>query len=227
MQRVLMGLSGATLCVAAALWLITSATSAQSDAGGGDIAAAASAFGDGQKAQLRGEYARAAELFELADELAPTPEALRSAIRNHVAAGQLARAATQALRAKARYADARTQVVADRALLRLAPKLARLSIVCDAPCALLIDREALTLGLVPAADVFVLPGTHSIEARFATERSDVRELVVKAGEHLELMLREPPRVDEPEASVQHLEVQPPRAPLQPSPRNRLVRSHAP
>lgn len=222
MQRVLMGLSGGTLCVAAALWLIASSTSAQSDGGGDDIAAAARAFGDGQKAQLRGDYAHAAELFELADELAPTPEAVRSAIRNHVAAGQLARAATHALRAKARYADdARTQLVADRALSRLAPKLARLSIVCEAPCALLIDREALTLGLVPAADIFVLPGTHSIEARFATERSDLRELVLKAGEHQELMMREPPApsVDETAAKSE-----PP--PLRPS-RNRLVRSQRP
>jgi hypothetical protein len=192
MQRVLMGLSGGTLRVAAVLWLLASSLRAQANADDDDVAAAARAFDDGQKAQLRGDYARAAELFELADDLAPTPEAVRSAIRNYRAAGQLARAAMQALEAKARYADdARTVAVADKTLARLAPRLARLSIACDAPCAIVIDREALTTELVPHAEVFVLPGTHSIEARFGTEQSDVREVVVKAGEHLQLALREP------------------------------------
>jgi tungstate transport system substrate-binding protein len=43
-----------------------------------------------------GDYARAAELFELADRAAPSPAALRSALRNHQAAGRTARAASLA-----------------------------------------------------------------------------------------------------------------------------------
>src|SRR5687768_599387 len=46
-----------------------------------DVAAAANAFARAQKAELAGDHAAAAELYELADSLAPAPEALRSALK--------------------------------------------------------------------------------------------------------------------------------------------------
>ena len=45
---------------------------------------------------MSGDLARAAELYELADHIAPTPEALRNATRSRLAAGQLVAAATHA-----------------------------------------------------------------------------------------------------------------------------------
>jgi hypothetical protein len=47
-----------------------------------DVQAASAAFAEAQRAQLRGDFPRAAELFEIADQAAPSPAALRSAIRN-------------------------------------------------------------------------------------------------------------------------------------------------
>jgi len=158
-----------------------------------DVAAAARAFQDGQKAQLTGNFAHAAELFELADELAPTPEAIRSAIRNREAAGQPARAATMALAAKLRYPDdAETITMADAVLNRVAPKLARLRVACSTLCTLLVDGEALTVEPVTRADAFVPVGAHRIEARFGAGLRAVEALELVPGEQRELQLRPPP-----------------------------------
>ncbi|MBC7975135.1 MAG: hypothetical protein H7138_09135, partial [Myxococcales bacterium] len=46
-----------------------------------DVSAAARAFSDGQAAQLEGNHERAAQSFELAFNIAPAREALRSAVR--------------------------------------------------------------------------------------------------------------------------------------------------
>jgi len=170
----------------------SSAAAQTSVAGSSDVAAAARAFQEGQKAQLSGDFARAAELFELADELAPTPEAVRSAIRNHDAARHPARAATLALAAAERYPeDTATSAMVDELLARVTPLLARLTIRCDQPCVLLIDGEALTVEAVARADAFVPPGSHAIEARFPTEQRETHTLELAAGDARELELRAP------------------------------------
>jgi hypothetical protein len=190
------------LRIAAALSLalicsITSSVARADDAladdnASGDFAAAARAFQEGQKAQLIGDFARAAELFELADDLAPTPEALRSTIRNHDAAKHPARAATFALAAKERYPDdALTLATANDVLERAASSLARITVRCDAPCTVLIDGEALTVEAAESADAFVPPGERTIEARFGTEQRATETIELLAGEARELELRAP------------------------------------
>ncbi|MFK8002487.1 MAG: hypothetical protein AB8H86_23050, partial [Polyangiales bacterium] len=54
-----------------------------------DVQAAARAYEQGQLAQLQNDYARAARFFEIAHRAAPAAAAIRSAIRNHHAAGAL------------------------------------------------------------------------------------------------------------------------------------------
>src|SRR5690348_3074599 len=61
-----------------------------------DVSAAANAFSRAQKAELGGDHEAAAELYELADSLAPAPEALRSALKARKSAGQLGAAAVLA-----------------------------------------------------------------------------------------------------------------------------------
>jgi len=188
------------LRIAAAAWLCASSVHAQTageqatDAVAPDVAAAAQAFQEAQKAQLAGDFARSAELFELADALAPSPEAVRSAIRNRDAAGHPARAATLALTAIDRDArDAATLAVAQQTLDRLGPQLARLSVACDQPCALLLDGEALAAERVERVDVFVPPGSHRLDARFDAARATSQRLELLAGtrEQLELVAPEP------------------------------------
>ncbi len=156
-----------------------------------DVEAAAQAFAEAQRAQLRGEPSRAAELFEIADQAAPSPAALRSAIRNRESAGQEVRAATLALRAQQRYPEDReTRELANATLERLAPRLVRARALCSVPCSLLVDG-----GLVgpPAAavDFFVTAGPHSVEARWPRRRTIVRTVESSLGTTIEFTITAP------------------------------------
>lgn len=186
------------LRVAVAAWLSAASVHAQSTGelvsveGDRNVGAAAQAFQEGQKAQLSGEFARAAELFELADQLAPTPEAIRSAIRNRDAAEQPARAATLALAAVARYpSDAETQAIAGQLFERVAPELSRLTIDCDEPCTLLLNGEALSARPVARTDVYVPPGAYTLDARFDAERASSQQLELVSGAHEQLEVTAP------------------------------------
>ncbi|MBK6528272.1 MAG: hypothetical protein IPF99_01385 [Deltaproteobacteria bacterium] len=88
------------LAICLTLMLVTPLAAAQEASPPGDVTdvnAAAAAFQEGQRLQLAREHARAAEFFEIADHAAPSPAALRSAIRSHQAAGHAVRAATLSL----------------------------------------------------------------------------------------------------------------------------------
>lgn len=147
-----------------------------------DVAAASSAFREGQSAQLAGDYARAAELFELADDTAPSPAALRSAIRNRQAAGQAARAATLAAEALERYpADAETRTLADAVLAELSPTLGAFALHCAIACTIAIDGRAVHEDARTAVDVFLDPGAHTLVASWAGRDPVTRAIDVVAG----------------------------------------------
>jgi len=67
------------------------------------LKAAAEEFDNGRRAYKVKDFENAAAYFESADRDAPSPEALRSAIRARKEAGQVSRAATLAALALARY----------------------------------------------------------------------------------------------------------------------------
>jgi hypothetical protein len=158
-----------------------------------DVAAASAAFSEAQRAQLRGDYSRAAEFFELADQSAPSPAALRSAIRNRETAGQDVRAATLALRALERYpSDRETRELAEGTLSRLAPKLAKVKVTCSEPCRLTVDGGLVTTEPVPSREFFVAPGTHSVEGRWSGRPTAARTVEGVAGGTLEVTLEAPP-----------------------------------
>jgi hypothetical protein len=157
-----------------------------------DVQAAARAFQEGQRAQLRDDAADAARLYELANSIAPSPEALRSAIRSRLAAGHTPRAATLALNAQARYpADAESADLAQQVLAQVSSTLARIAVHCAAPCAVLCDGRAVSTDAAPQLEFFVEPGAHGIDVRFA-DRPAARETVdVSAGERHELRFAAP------------------------------------
>lgn len=145
--------------------------------------AASAAFAEAQRAQLRGDFPRAAELFEIADQAAPSPAALRSAIRNREAAGQDVRAATLALRAISRYGDDReTRKVAEQTVERLAPHLMRVRVTCDQPCSLAVDGGIVGSGSALVTEFFVGDGPHMIEARWPGRESATRSLDAVLGQ---------------------------------------------
>ncbi|MEZ4389499.1 MAG: hypothetical protein R3A48_00275 [Polyangiales bacterium] len=159
----------------------------------GDVAAAAAAFQEGQRAQLTQDFPRAAEMFELADAAAPSAPALRSAIRNRQAAQHLARAATLALRARARDAsDPQSAQLAAEVLDALAPRLTRISLRCTPSCTLLLDGGALSSGSSEAHEVFVDPGSRTLEASWGPGRSRSSPVEATAGAQVTLILEAPP-----------------------------------
>ena len=173
--------------------------------------AAARAFEQGQAAQLQEQYSRAADLFELADRLAPSAPALRSAIRNHLAAGNHVRAATLALVALDRYAtDASTRQVADEAL-RHAQTLARLIVTCRDPCALTVDGGAAVTSAIESLELFVEPGAHTVRAEWEGQEPVTREVTGEAGATVRVELepsaptereREPEPAVEPDPAIE-------------------------
>lgn len=163
----------------------------------GDVRAAARAFEEGQRAQLERDYARAAQLFEVAHRAAPAPAALRSAIRNHEAGGAHARAATLSLEAIARYAtDAPTRTLATQVLSDHEAELGRVTVRCDSPCGVLVDGSPVSLRSVTQLEFFVDAGAHTVGAAFDSGGTQEAQVEVAAGgsESLSLVA---PEVEEP------------------------------
>lgn len=170
-------------CVAALCG--ASPTRAQSAA---DLHAAATAFQEGQRAQLRGDFAQAAELFDLANRTAPSAAALRSSIRMHQSAGHHARAATLAAEARALYAsDATTTALADEVLAALTPSLGRVLVRCEPECALTADARVVSTA-VSTTLLYVDPGAHELVASWGSQAVQ-RSAEPAAGAQVELVLR--------------------------------------
>jgi hypothetical protein len=164
---------------------------AAAQASGDDVAAAARAYEQGLRAQLRRDYAQAAELFELADRSAPSAPALRSAIRNHETAGNSARALTLATRALKRYpADVETKKLADGVITRLASSFGVLDVRCTPACALVLDGRVAD-EQASVHEIFVPSGEHEIVGSFGDGHTTARTIHASAGGHDELSLTPP------------------------------------
>ena len=177
------------------LLLVTPLAAAQegSPSPGSDANAAAAAFQEGQRLQMSREYARAAEFFEIADHSAPSPAALRSAIRSHQAAAHARRAATLSLRARARYpADAQTTQLVESILAEFGPRLTRINVTCTPACSVSIDQLAVDDGALTSHGFFVEPGPNNLEMRWAGRGARTRALDCTAGQTVELDLDAPP-----------------------------------
>lgn len=163
------------------------------DPAGADVSAAARAFSDGQAAQLEGNYERAAQSFEVAYNVAPSREALRSAVRARQLNNQLARAATLAQVLATRYADdpVSTKLAAD-VIAEARTKLARITITCTPSCTLAVGGRAVSLNTATTHIVFTVPGRQTFEASFGSERTASREITAKVGDDITLPIEAPP-----------------------------------
>ena len=190
-----------------------------------DVNAAARAYQQGQAAQLAGDYARAAELFELAYAASPAAPAIRSAIRNRREAGQNARAATLAVEALQRFAaDGPTRELAQEVLDSLQPTLGRLAVTCDAPCGVTLGGRATSTREETRHELFVDPGDHQIDATFGGRSAGAQPLSIEAGQSTELSFSAPPAEPEPEPQAVEPEPEPdaitppdPPPPVEPEP----------
>ena len=138
----------------------------------GDPTAAAKAFDAAQAAVLTGDHARAADLYQLADQIVPSPEALRGAVRERAEAGHIASAATLAARLLARYpSDERSTALGRETLRRFGPRLVLARVHCRPACALAADQRALPVTPREEHSVYLQPGAHVLEASFDDGRA--------------------------------------------------------
>lgn len=160
-----------------------------------DVNGAAKAFSQGQQAMLMNDPARAAEMFELADELAPSAPALRNAARARLAAGHIATAATLAARLLQRYSnDKESRNVAEAILSQVAPKLTQLEITCTEECTLTLDGKAASSTRPQTTHVlYVQPGARTVTATFSGDRKAKSQLTATAGSSQRLELEAPPK----------------------------------
>lgn len=163
-----------------------------------DVAAAARAFTDGQAAQLEGNFERAAQDFELAYHIAPSKEALRSAVRARQATGQLPRAATLAQILLTQYPDdVASSRLANDVLAEARLKLGRIAVACTPHCTLAVGGRATSLSAATAHVVFVAPGAQRVVATFEGDQAVTRELTLGAGDDVTLTFVPPPSPDRP------------------------------
>lgn len=158
-----------------------------------DVGGAAKAFAQAQEASIGGDNSRAADLYELADELSPSAPALRNAARARLAAQHFAMAATHAAELLRRYpGDKESRDVAQAILARLEPRLAQLEVTCSAPCTLTLDGRAIGQQARDRHVFFAQPGDRTIEAAFATGGSVTEQVSTTAGQSEKLAIEAPP-----------------------------------
>jgi hypothetical protein len=167
-----------------------------------DVNGAAKAFSQAQQAMTANDPARAAEMYELADELAPSAPALRNAARARLAAGHIATAATLAAQLLQRYSnDKESRSVAEAILSDLAPKLAQLTIACSEECTLALDGKAASTTKPRTNHVlYVQPGGRTIVATFSDDREAKTQLTAQAGTSKQIQLDAPAKKVEPVAA---------------------------
>ncbi len=144
---------------------------------------AAEAFDHGREAYKAEDYVEAAEQFEKADSNAPSPAALELAIRARDKAGELDRAATLMSLALHRHPD-------DENLLKIAADLSKraaatlyvLTANCDAPCDLTVGGKIVHGGPETQRLLYISPGTLTVRAGWADNRSDSKQVSAVAGE---------------------------------------------
>jgi tetratricopeptide (TPR) repeat protein len=167
-----------------------------------NVAAAANAFSRAQRAALAGDYAQAAELFELADSLAPTPEALRSAIGARREQGQLASAAAHAEELLRRYPDdPQSRTLAEETLGEAKRRFGRHEVSCSPdPCLLTVDDAAAGSDARKRHVIYLSPGAHRIAAVFGGRRTDPQSVdsAVGSESRLEFVPPKPKAVAAPE-----------------------------
>jgi hypothetical protein len=169
--------------------LLSSATAAAQD-----MPAAANAYATAQKAEMSGDHEAAADLYELADSLAPTPEAMRSALRARKNAGQLGAAAVHAETLISRYPeDKRSRSIAEGTLAEAKKLLARYAVRCQpTACTVVVDGSSATTNEKEEHILYLSAGQHTLGARFGKQDTEAQPVSGEAGGEASLTFDAPP-----------------------------------
>lgn len=173
--------------------LLASSTSLAAPPTAERIKSAAAEYNAGRRAFTDGKYEDAAVHFENAYHDAPNAQTLRNAIRARHQANQLARAGTLSLLALDRYTDdEQTVQVAKETIAEAAPKLFKLTIVCDPECGVAADGRVLSIEDAKRFSFFLQPGPHAVNVSWPGDRSKPLDIKAKEGQSLEQTLEAPP-----------------------------------
>lgn len=172
------------------VWVsLTSSTLAQPPSTPEQRRQASAAFTQAVAARAGGDHVSAASLFETADQLAPSEQALGNALQSHRAIhtpNHDARAATLAVRLANRYAsNPRMVQFSQRTISELSPTLSRIVVQCN-ECEIEVDNL-----LSSDKDFFLIPGEHVFVAHWSQERRDSRTLTTTANHTETLHFTEP------------------------------------
>ena len=150
---------------------------------------ASASYDQAVAARASGNHAAAASLFETANRLAPSPQALGNAIRSHRdahAPQHDARAATLSLRLIALYpTDTRAVGYAQNVVQELAHSLSHVTIQCD-HCEVEVDHAN-----SPDTDFYLEPGPHTIIGYWGT-RTRTHAFTATSGGTETIALATPP-----------------------------------
>lgn len=164
-----------------------------------DVSGAATAFRRAQQAQLQEDHPQAAEFYEMAHDMAPSAQALRSAMRERQLAGHDAIAATHALALLSDYgSDPENTQRANRVLTELRPRLLLVSVECEqVECTVQVDGSALGTSAARLHEFFVGAGDHSLVATMEGRETVAQQFEGSGGESRELTFRPRPVRDDP------------------------------
>lgn len=183
--RCVLAASSAAFCVVFALATVGASTARAQSAD--DLQAAGQAFQEGQRAQVRGDFAQAAELFDLANHTAPNAAALRASMRMHQSAGHHATAATRAAQALASYPnDAPTIELANEVIATCGSQVGRVVVRCEPACGLALGGRVVSANTT-GESLYVEPGTHLLRANWGTSGLE-RSFEATAGGEVQIEL---------------------------------------
>lgn len=168
-----------------------------------DVAKAAKAYRQAQQAELSEEFALAADLYALADELSPSAPALRGAMRMSLSAERWPVAAGYAVEIVRRYPDDPTNAKLARATLkRTRPLLVAVDVDCGPQdCDVLVDEKVASPSRRRQHEIFVRPGTRYIAGGYEDGTSRVVLVNESAGGSAQVVLVPPDPPKEPETPV--------------------------
>ncbi len=162
------------------------------------IKAAAEEFDRGIKAAQAGDFEGAATHFEGADREAPSPDAIKAAIRARRDAKQPARAATLATLALARYGQNKELSTFARGVVDQAAKgLHKVAVSCKPECVLVVDSKLVPSEAAAEITIFLDPGKHVVGAGWG-DKTQSRDVAATAGGSSALSFA-PPKVETPPA----------------------------
>lgn len=146
------------------------------------LRSAAAEFDAGRRAYLASDYAGAAVHFENAYHDAPRAESMRSAIRAHRAAKELARAATLAAVAREKYAsDAPTVALSSDVLASASASLHEVRVACTPECGVAADGRAISTDDSASLRLFLDAGHRELTVSWPHDRSTRITVEAKAG----------------------------------------------